>query len=173
MYQGLRSLWITPSQINILFIIYAFLRKKTTPSDKKFSKGEKRWRFTNTSPFLWSSCWVYFADEIWGSLWLPIPFSIPLPASASPLSYGDQIMRPHFEMIDDLSFWNDIQIYFRLIKGKTVALKWVPLSLRNEDMTAFSIWRQGIFLPLFTIEETVIFLVIWKGKNFSKRKGIS
>ena len=148
-----------------------FCEKRQPPLMKNFSKGEKWWRFTNTSPFLWSFCWAFSADEIWGSPWLPIPFSIPLPASALPLSYWDQIMRPHFEMIDDLSFWNDIQIYFRLIKGETVVSKWVPLSLRNdgwlslrnEDMTAFSIWRQGIFLPLFTIEETVIFLVIWKG----------
>lgn len=153
MYQGLRSLWITPSQINILFIIYAFLRKKTTPLTKNFSKGEKRWRFTNISPFLWSSCWAYFADEIWGSPWLPIPFSIPLPASALPSSYGDQTMRPHLEMIDDLSFWNDIQINFRSITGETVVSKWVPLSLRNdgwlsfrnENMTAFSIWDKGFF----------------------------
>ena len=148
-----------------------FCKKRQPPLTKKFQKEKIWWRFTNTSPFLWSSCWAYFADEIWGSLWLPIPFSILLPASASPSSYGDQIMRPHFEMIDDLSFWNDIQISFRAITGETVVSKWVPLSLRNdgwlslrnEDMTAFSIWRQGIFLPLFTIEETVIFLVIWKG----------
>ena len=145
--------------------------EKRQPLWQKISKGEKRWRFTNISPFLWSSCWAYFADEIWGSPWLPIPSSIPLPASVSPSSYGDQTMRPHFEMTDDLSFWNDIQINNWLIKGETVVSKWVPLSLRNdgwlslrnEDMTAFSIWRQGIFLPLFTIEETVIFLVIWKG----------
>ena len=154
MYQGLRSLWITPSQINILFIIYAFLRKKTTPSDEKnFQKEKKWWRFTNISPFLWSSCWAYFADEIWGSLWLPIPFSIPLPASASPSSYGDQTMRPHFEMIDDLSFWNDIQINNWLIKGETVVSKWWLLSLwndgwfslRNKDMTVLSICDKGFF----------------------------
>ena len=44
------------------------------------------------------------ADEIWVRPWLPIPFSIPLPASVSLSPYGDQTMRPHFEMIDDLSF---------------------------------------------------------------------
>ena len=168
MYQGLRSLWITPSQINILFIIYAFLRKKTTPSDKKISKGEKTMKIYKYITILLIVLLGIFCGRNWGQ---SLPFSIPLPASVSPSSYGDQTMRPRFEMIDDLSFWNDIQICFRLIIGETVVSKWLPLSLwndgwlslRNEDMTAFSIWRQGIFLPLFTIEETVIFLVIWKG----------
>ena len=121
-----------------------FCEKRQPPLTKNFSKGEKRWRFTNTSPFLWSSCWAYFADEIWGSLWLPIPFSIPLPASASPSSYGDQTMRPHFEMINDLSFWNDIQIYFRFIIGETVVSKWW---LCLFEMTDGFLFEMRIWLP--------------------------
>ena len=121
-----------------------FCEKRQPPLTKNFPKGEKRWRFTNTSQFWQSSCWVYFADEIWGSRWLPIPFSIPLPASALPSSYGDQTMRPHFEMIDDLSFWNDIQIYFRLIKGETVVSKWCPYLF---EMTDGFLFEMRIWLP--------------------------
>ena len=50
------------------------------------------------------ACWAFSADEMGVSLWLPTPIFTPLPAWGLPSSYGDQTMRPHFEMIDDLSF---------------------------------------------------------------------
>ena len=151
-----------------------FCEKRQPPLTKNFSKGEKRWRFTNTSQFCWSSWWAYFADEIWGSPWLPIPFSIPLPASASPSSYGDQTMRPHFEMIDDLSFWNYIQINNWLIKGETVVSKWWPrsfrndgwLSLRNEDMTVLSICDKGFF-SLCLLSKRQSFFLSYEKDRFS------
>lgn len=127
-----------------IYNICVFAKKDNPLWRKNFQKEKKWWRFTNISPFLWSSCWAYFADEIWGSPWLPIPFSIPLPASVSPSSYGDQTMRPHFEMIDDLSFWNDIQIYFRLIKGETVVSKWW---LCLFEMTDGFLFEMRIWLP--------------------------
>ena len=155
-----------------------FCEKRQPPLTKNFSKGEKRWRFTNTSPFLWSSCWAYFADEIRGSLWLPIPFSIPLPASALPSSYGDQTMRPHFEMIDDLSFWNDIQIYFRLIKGETVVSKWCPYLFEMTDGFLFEmkIWlsfRYGTrdFSPSVYYRRDSHFSCHMKRIDFQRMKG--
>ena len=151
-----------------------FCEKRQPPLTKNFQKEKKRWRFTNTSQFLWSSWWAYFADEIWGSPWLSTPFSILLPASASPSSYGDQIMRLHFEMIDDLSFWNDIQIYFRFIKGETVVSKWWPrsfrndgwLSLRNEDMTVLSICDKGFF-SLCLLSKRQSFFLSYEKDRFS------
>ena len=121
-----------------------FCEKRQPPVTKFFQKEKKRWRFTNTPQFLWSFCLAFSADEIWVRPWLSIPFSIPLPASALPSSYGDQTMRPHFEMIDDLSFWNDIQIYFRLIKGETVVSKWCPYLFEMTDGFRF---EMKIWLP--------------------------
>ena len=131
----------------------SFRKKRQPPLTKNLQKEQKQWKFTNISPFWWSSCLVFSADEIWGSPWPSIPFSILLPASGWRSSYGDQTMRPHFEMIDDLSFWKDIQIYNRWIKGETVVSKWCRLSLwndgwlslRNEDMTVCSICDKGFF----------------------------
>ena len=131
----------------------SFRGKRQPPLTKKFQKEQKQWKLTNISPFWWSSCWALSADEIGDSPWLLTPFSILLPASVWHSSYGDQIMRPHFEMIDDLSFWKDIQIYNRWIKGETVVSKWCRLSLwndgwlslRNEDTTVCSICDKGFF----------------------------
>ena len=110
----------------------SFWGKRQPPLTKNFQKEQKQWKLTNISPFCWSFFLVFSADEIWNSPWLLIPFSILLPASVWHSSYGDQIMRPHFEMIDDLSFWNDIQIYNRWIKGETVVSKWCRMSLWND-----------------------------------------
>ena len=150
----------------------SFRGKRQPPLTKKFQKEQKQWKFTNISPFWWSSCWVFSADEIWGSPWLPIPFSILLPASVWRSSYGDQTMRPHFEMIDDLSFWKDIQIYNRWIKGETVVSKWCRLSLwndgwlslRNEDTTVCSICDKGFFSLCLLSKGQSFFLSYEKGR---------
>ena len=135
-----------------IYNIWVF-REKDNPHWWKIFKRSKKWKFTNISPFCWSFFLVFSADEIWDSPWLLIPFSILLPASVWHSSYGDQTMRLHFEMIDDLSFWKDIQIYNRWIKGETIVSKWCRLSLwndgwlslRNEDMTVCSICDKGFF----------------------------
>ena len=131
----------------------SFRGKRQPPLTKNFQKEQKQWKLTSISPFWWLFFLVFSADEIRGSPWLPTPFSFPLPVLAWRSSYGDQTMRPHFEMIDDLSFWNDIQIYNRWIKGETIVSKWCRLSLwndgwlslRNEDMTVCSICDKGFF----------------------------
>ena len=157
----------------------SFRGKRQPPLTKKFQKEQKQWKVINISPFFWSLCWAFSADEILGSPWLSIPFSILLPASGWHSSYGDQTMRPHFEMIDDLSFWKDIQIYNRWIKGETFVSKWCRLSLRNdgwlslrnEDMTVCSICDKGFFSLCLLSKGQSFFLSYEKERISANERG--
>ena len=130
-----------------------FCEKRQPPLTKNFSKGVKSMKIYKYITILMILLLGIFCGRNLGQSLAPDTFLYPAACFGLALIVWDQTMRPHFEMIDDLSFWNDIQIYFRLIKGETVVSKWWLLSLwndgwfslRNKDMTVLSICDKGFF----------------------------